>query len=66
MTDRLNKNLNRLAEEAGIKELTPEIRRFAWLINQDSLIGFWEAAQQYAKFEGDKVDAFIQSTKENT
>jgi hypothetical protein len=66
MTDRLNKNLNRLAEEAGIKELTPEIRRFAWLINQDSLIGFWEAAQHYAKFEGDKVDAFIQSTKENT
>jgi hypothetical protein len=66
MTDRLNKNLNRLAEEAGIKELTPEIRRFAWLINQDSLIGFWESAQHYAKFEKDKVDAFIQSTKENT
>jgi hypothetical protein len=66
MTDRLNKNLNRLAEEAGIKELTPEIRRFAWLINQDSLIGFWEASQHYAKFEGDKVDRFIKSTKENT
>jgi hypothetical protein len=45
MTDRLNKNLNRLAEEAGIKELTPEIRRFAWLINRDyPTIGFWEVA----------------------
>jgi hypothetical protein len=59
MTPRLTEKLDRLAAEAGIKELTPEIRSFAWLVNQDSLIGFWEAAQQYAKFEQGKVDKYL-------
>jgi len=59
MTNRLHTNLERLAAEAGITEITPEIRMFAWLINQDSLIGFWEAAQQYAKFEQGKVDKYL-------
>jgi hypothetical protein len=63
MTPRLTEKLDRLAAEAGIKELTPEIRSFAWLVNQDSLIGFWEAAQQYAKYEQEKVDKYL---KENT
>ena len=66
MTERLLAKLDRLATEAGIKEITPEIRKFAWLVNQDCLIGFWEASQKYAKYEADKVDRFIQSTKENT
>ena len=59
MTDRLNKNLEKLATQAGIKEVTPEIRTFAWLVNQDSLIGFWEAAQKYAQYESDKVARYI-------
>jgi hypothetical protein len=63
MIPRLTEKLDRLAAEAGIKELTPEIRSFAWLVNQDSLIGFWEAAQQYAKYEQEKVDKYL---KENT
>jgi hypothetical protein len=63
MTPRLTEKLDRLAAEAGIKELTPEIRSFAWLVNQDSLIGFWEAAQKYAKYEQEKVDKYL---KENT
>jgi hypothetical protein len=58
MTRRLDTNLDRLAAEAGI-ELTPAIRRFAWLVNQDSLQGFWKAAQHYAEFEQEKVDRFL-------
>lgn len=64
MTERLNKNLDHLAAKAGIKDVTLEIRRFAWLVNQDSLIGFWEASQHYAKFEADKVGRFLEGTKD--
>jgi hypothetical protein len=63
MTKRLETNLDRLAAEAGITEVTPEIRMFAWLINQDSLQGFWEAAQHYAKFEQEKVDRYLKEKK---
>jgi len=58
MTRRLDTNLDRLAAEAGV-ELTPAIRRLAWLVNQDALQGFWEAAQHYAKFEQEKVAMFL-------
>jgi hypothetical protein len=58
MTRRLDTNLDRLAAEAGV-ELTPAIRRLCWLVNQDSLQGFWEAAQHYAKFEQEKVAMFL-------
>ena len=58
MTDRLSKNIDRLASEANV-ELTPEVRNFAWLVNQDALQGFWEAAQQYAKYEQEKVSSFL-------
>ena len=63
MTKRLETNLDRLAAEAGITEVTPEIRMFAWLINQDSLQGFWESAQHYAKFEQEKVDRYLKEKK---
>ena len=52
------KDLPRLAAEAGV-ELTPAIRRFAWLVKQASLQGFWKAAQHYAEFEQEKVDRFL-------
>ena len=58
MTRRLDTNLDRLAAEAGV-ELTPAIRRFAWLVTQDALLGFWKAAQHYAEFEQEKVDRFL-------
>lgn len=58
MTARLSKNIDRLAREANV-ELTPEIRNFAWLVTQDALQGFWEAAQQYAAYEKGKVDSFL-------
>ena len=50
MTDRLSKNIDRLAREANV-ELTPEVRNFAWLVNQDALQGFWEAAQFVRNFK---------------
>jgi hypothetical protein len=56
--DGLYKDLFQLAAEAGV-ELTPAIRRFAWLVNQDSLQRFWKAAQHYAEFEQEKVDRFF-------
>ena len=52
------KDLSQLAAEAGV-ELTPAIRRFAWLVKQASLQGFWKAAQHYAEFEQEKVDRFL-------
>ena len=35
MTERLIEKLDRLAAEAGIKEVTPELRRFALLVRAD-------------------------------
>ena len=52
------KDLPQLAAEAGV-ELTPAIRRFAWLVKQESLQGFWKAAQHYAEFEQEKVNRFL-------
>ena len=52
------KDLSQLAAEAGV-ELTPAIRRFAWLVKQESLQGFWKAAQHYAEFEQEKVNRFL-------
>ena len=52
------KDLSQLAAEAGV-ELTPAIRRFAWLVKQASLQGFWKAAQHYAEFEHEKVNRFL-------
>jgi hypothetical protein len=62
MTRRLETNLDRLAAEAGA-ELTPAIRRFAWLVTQDALQGFWKAAQHYAEFEQEKVAMFLKEQK---
>jgi hypothetical protein len=39
MTERLIEKFDRLAAEAGIKDVTPEIRRFAVLVRQD-LVGW--------------------------
>jgi hypothetical protein len=37
MTERLLEKLDRFGAEAGIKEMTPEIRRFAMLVRNDML-----------------------------
>jgi hypothetical protein len=40
MTERLIEKLDRLGIEAEIKEMTPEIRRFALLVRQDVVAGW--------------------------
>lgn len=40
MTERLIDKLDRLGAEAEIKEVTPEIRRFAMLVRQDVVAGW--------------------------
>ena len=42
MTERLIEKLDRLATEAGIDAITPEIRRFALLVRKD-LVAEWPA-----------------------
>ena len=37
MSERLIEKIDRLGAEAGIKEITPEIRRFALLVRQDTV-----------------------------
>ena len=37
MGERLIPKLDRIGAEAGIKQMTPEIYRFAWLLNEDKL-----------------------------
>ena len=40
MTERIIDKLDRLGAEAEIKEMTPEIRRFALLVRQDVVAGW--------------------------
>ena len=62
MTKRLDENMERLAREARV-ELTPEVRAFAWLVTQDALQGFWQAAQRYAEYEKEKVELFLKDKR---
>ena len=56
MTERLIAKLDRLANEAGIKDVTPEIYRFAQLLNDDKLKQWdeWSAKQKCAKCGAEK------------
>ena len=47
MTERLIPKLDRLGAEAGIKEMTPEIYRFAQLLNDEKMKQWdeWKAKQ---------------------
>ena len=44
------KPFEEIAVEAKI-ELTPELRHFAWLVNQYALLDFWESAEKQAKYQ---------------
>jgi len=35
MRERLTEKLARLGAEAGIKQMTPEVYKFSWLLNED-------------------------------
>ena len=47
MTERLIPKLDRLGAEAGIKEMTPEVYRFAQLLNDEKMKQWdeWKAKQ---------------------
>jgi hypothetical protein len=64
MTARLTETLDRLAEEAGVKEITPEIRKLAWLVEHTALIAFWKAAARQAEYQQEVMTRFLK--KDNT
>ena len=72
MTERLIAKLDRLGAEAGIKEMTPEIYRFAQLLNDDKLKQWdeWRAKQDKRAWAfwdlsgGDIADAIKTKLKE--
>jgi hypothetical protein len=51
MTERFIDKLGRLGAEAGIKEMTPEIRRFAMLVRSEMLRGLGDFGKQMADAE---------------
>lgn len=57
-----NETLKRLAQEARV-ELTPEVRAFAWLVTNDALQNFWQAAKRYAEYEKEKVELFLKDKR---
>jgi hypothetical protein len=72
MSERLIEKLDRFGAEAGIKEMTPEIRRFAMLVRNDMLqvwpkrewVGLTD--EELSDFDVDPVEAkaMIQRLKE--
>ena len=59
------KPFDEIAKEAKL-ELTPELRRFAWLVNQYALIDFWEAANKQAKYQQELLGKFLKNMEKNT
>ena len=54
------KPFDEIAKEAKI-EMTPEIRKFAWLVIHYALIDFWESAVKQAKYQHDTFEQFLKS-----
>ena len=55
MTERLIEKLDRLGVEAEIKEMTPEIRRFALLVRQDVVAGW--PKREWVGLTDEEIDA---------
>ena len=58
MTERLIAKLDRLGAEAGIKEMTPEIYRFAQLLNDDKLKQWdeWRANREWVGLTDEEIE----------
>ena len=54
------KPFEEIAKEAKV-ELTPEIHKFAWLVNHYALIDFWESAAKQAKYQHDTLERFLKN-----
>jgi hypothetical protein len=64
MTERLIEKIDRFAAEANIKEVTPEIRMFAWLVENAALISFWEASVRQVEYQQKVRDSFLDKEKQ--
>jgi len=57
MTERLIAKLDRLGAEAGIKEMTPEIYRFAQLLNDEKMKQWdeWRANREWVELTDEEM-----------
>ena len=60
MPERLIAKLDRLGAEAGIKEMTPEIYRFAQLLNDEKMKQWdeWRAKREWVGLTEEEIKAF--------
>jgi hypothetical protein len=60
MTERLIEKLDRFGAEAGIKEMAPEIYRFAQLLNDDKLKQWdeWRANREWVGLTDEELAEF--------
>ena len=61
MTERLIAKLDRLGAEAGIKEMTPEVYRFAQLLNDEKMEQWdeWKAKREWVGMTEDERNEIL-------
>jgi len=64
MTERLIAKLDRLGAEAGIKEMTPEIYRFAQLLNDEKMKQWdeWKAKREWVGLTDEDISEIVRGT----
>jgi hypothetical protein len=53
------KSYEEIAGEMGMT-LTPEMRKFAWLVHHHALITFWASAKRQMEFQLEVLDGFME------
>jgi hypothetical protein len=64
MTERLIAKLDRLGAEAGIKEMTPEIYRFAQLLNDEKMKEWdeWRGKREWVGLTDEDISEIVRGT----
>ena len=64
MTERLIPKLDRLGAEAGIKEMTPEVYRFAQLLNDEKMKQWdeWRANREWVGLTDGDISEIVRGT----
>jgi len=64
MTERLIAKLDKLGAEAGIKEMTPEIYRFAQLLNDEKMKEWdeWKAKREWVGLTDEDISEIVRGT----
>jgi len=52
------KSYEEIAKKAGMT-LTPEMRKFAWLVHHHALITFWASAKRQMEFQQEVLQKFM-------